>query len=55
MQSPSKTQFFKDMEEAVLKFIWKGKKTRIAKTILKNKRTAGESLFLTSSFTTQQK
>jgi hypothetical protein len=34
------TQFFKDMERAILKFIWKGKKTRIAKTIFNNKRTA---------------
>jgi hypothetical protein len=36
------TQFFKDMERAILKFIWKGKKPRIVKTILNNKRTAGE-------------
>ena len=35
------TQFFKDMERAILKFIWKGKKPRIVKTILNNKRTAG--------------
>jgi hypothetical protein len=35
------TKFFKDMERATLKFIWKGKKTRIGKTILNNKRTAG--------------
>jgi hypothetical protein len=35
------TQFFKDMERAILKFIWKCKKTRIAKTILNNKRTGG--------------
>ena len=36
------TQFFKDMERAILKFIWKGKKKpRIAKTILNNKRRAG--------------
>jgi hypothetical protein len=40
------TQFFKDIERAILNFIWKNKqnktKTRIAKTILNNKRTFGE-------------
>jgi hypothetical protein len=43
MQSPSKSKkkFFKDMERAILKFIWKGKKCRIAQTILNNNRTAG--------------
>jgi hypothetical protein len=34
------TQFFNDMERAILKFIWKGKIPRITKT-LNNKRTAG--------------
>jgi hypothetical protein len=29
------------MERAIFKFIWKGKKPRIVKTILNNKRTAG--------------
>jgi hypothetical protein len=36
------TQFFKDMERAIFKFLWKGgKKNRIAKIILNNKRTVG--------------
>ena len=35
------TQFFKDMQRAILKVIWK-KHHRIAKTILNNKRTSGE-------------
>ena len=33
------TQFFKDMERAILKFIWIGKKPKIMKTIINNKRT----------------
>jgi hypothetical protein len=43
VQSPSKipTQFFKDMEKYIFKFIWKGKELRIVKTILNNKRMAG--------------
>jgi hypothetical protein len=32
------TQFFKDMEIAILKFIWKGKKIRIAKIELKTQK-----------------
>jgi hypothetical protein len=48
------TQFFKDMERTILKFIWKGKKSRRAKTILNNKRTAGGIPSLTSSSTTEQ-
>ena len=49
------TQFFKDMERAILKFIWKGKKPRIAKTIPSNKRTAGGTTIPDlSRFTTEQ-
>jgi hypothetical protein len=33
------TQFFTDLEGAILNFIWKNKKTRIAKINLNNKRT----------------
>jgi hypothetical protein len=32
------TQFFTDMEGAILNFIWKNKKPRVVKTILNNKR-----------------
>jgi hypothetical protein len=35
------TQFFTDLERAIINFIWKNKATRIAKTVLKNKRTPG--------------
>jgi hypothetical protein len=45
------TQFLKDMERAILKFIRKGKRYKIAKTI---KEQPGESPSLASSFTTEQ-
>jgi hypothetical protein len=35
------TQFFIELERASLKLIWNNKKSRIAKTILNNKRTSG--------------
>jgi hypothetical protein len=35
------TQFIKDMERAILKFIWKNKKSRIVKTILNNIKISG--------------
>jgi hypothetical protein len=35
------TQFFKDIEQAILKFIWKDKKPRRVKTVLNNKSTDG--------------
>jgi hypothetical protein len=48
------TQFFSELEKAISKFIWNNKIPRIAKTILKHKRTLGESPCLTSSCTTDQ-
>ena len=35
------TQFFKELERAISKFIWNNKKSRIAKTLLNDKRTSG--------------
>jgi hypothetical protein len=34
-------QFFTEVERAICKFIWNNKKPRIAKTLLKDKRTSG--------------
>ena len=35
------TQFFNELEGAICKFIWNNKKPRIAKSLLKDKRTSG--------------
>jgi hypothetical protein len=35
------TQFFTELERAICKFIWNNKHPRIAKTLLKDKRTSG--------------
>jgi hypothetical protein len=37
----SPTQFFNELERAIFKFIWHNKKPRIAKSLLKDKRTSG--------------
>ena len=36
------TQFFIELERAILKFIWNNNKLRMKKTTLNNKRTSGE-------------
>jgi hypothetical protein len=41
MQSPSKFQLNSSHSEKVFKFIWNNKNPRIAKTLLKDKRTSG--------------
>jgi hypothetical protein len=46
------TQFFKDMERAILKFTLKGKKYRIVETVLNNKRMALEITIPDLRFTT---
>ena len=35
------TQFFNELERAIGRFIWNNKKPKIAKTLLKDKRTSG--------------
>jgi hypothetical protein len=35
------TQFFNELKGAIFKIIWSNKKPRIAKTLLKDKRTSG--------------
>ena len=35
------TQFINELEKTICKFIWNNKKPRIAKTLLKDKRTSG--------------
>jgi hypothetical protein len=36
------TEFFNELERKICKIIWNNKKPRIAKTLLKDKRTSGE-------------
>ena len=48
------TEFFKDIQIEILKFIWKSKKPRIMKQFLTIKEIWGELPSLISSYTTEQ-
>jgi hypothetical protein len=48
------TQFFTEIERAIVNFIWNNRKQRIEKTTLNNKELLGESPSLTLNSTTDQ-
>ena len=47
------TVFFRELEQIISQFVWKYKKTQIAKAILRKKNEPEESTCLTSGYTTK--
>ena len=47
------TVFFTELEQIISQFVWRYKKPRIAKAVLRKKDGAGRITFLTSDYTTK--
>ena len=45
--------FFKELEQKISQFMWKHKRPRIDKAVLRKKNGAGGSTFLTSDYTSK--